>query len=226
MQDLSFLTWFGHASFSVIDHDSGNRIYWIDPFDIKTNNKAATQNADLIFITHAHMDHASYEDIKIIMKPATIVIATPDTLEKIDLPTEQKFPVEPNKEYQVKNFSFRTIPAYNIHPERLLAHPRNNNWVGYVMTVNGKKLYHAGDTDFTPEMASLKAHTIDIAMLPMGGKYTMAVEETIEAANAIGAKVTIPMHYKRLLGDAYKKAEEKLQHGVTNSKVVILEEVQ
>lgn len=226
MQDLNFLNWFGHASFSVVDEQSGNRIYWIDPFDIATNKKAVDQKADLIFITHAHMDHASYEDIKTIMKPDTVVIATPDTLEKIDLPAEQKFSIEPNKSYTVKNFKFKTIPAYNVHPQRLQAHPRNNNWVGYVMTINGKKLYHAGDTDFTPEMALLKDQKLDIALLPMGGKYTMAVDETIEAANTIAAKYTIPMHYKRVLGEGYKEAEEKLKAGVTNSQVVILEEVQ
>lgn len=226
MNELNFLKWFGHASFSVIDHESGNRIYWIDPFDIASNKKAAEQKADLIFITHAHMDHASYDDIKTIIKPDSVVIATSDTLEKIDLPAKQKFSIEPNKSYTVKNFSFQTIPAYNVHPQRLQAHPRSNNWVGYVMTINGKKLYHAGDTDFTPEMATLKDQNIDIALLPMGGKFTMNVDEMTEAANTIAVKYTIPMHYKRVLGEQYKEAEEKLKQGVTKSTVVIMEEVQ
>ena len=74
-------------------------------------------------------------------------------------------------------------------------------------------------------MQNLTSKSLDIAMLPMGGTYTMEVDEMIEAANAIKAKITIPMHYRRQLGDKYKDAEEKLRIGVMNSKVVILEEI-
>lgn len=225
MQDFDFIHWFGHASFSLLDKASGNRIYWIDPFDIYTNKKALTEKADIIFITHAHYDHCSLEDIQAIVKKDTMCIAPPDCLEKLAI-TGEKQPVEPNKSYTVKNFSFQTIPAYNINPARLQAHPRSNNWVGYIMTINGKKLYHAGDTDFTPEMKELTNQKLDIAMLPMGGKFTMDVNDAVEAANTIAAKYTIPMHYKRLLGDGYKEAEEKLKAGITNSQVVILEELQ
>lgn len=226
MEELSFIKWLGHASFSFVDQQSGNRIYYIDPFDLNppAGGTQNLQKADLIFVTHAHYDHCSFEDMKKIVKDDTVFIAPPDSLEKVDLPNE-KHPVEPNKSYGVKGFSFKTIPAYNTHPDRLQAHPRSNNWVGYIMFVDGKKLYHAGDTDFTKEMKALKDENLDIAMMPMGGKYTMDVNDMIQAANVIAAKVTIPMHYKRLLGDAYKEAEEKLKQSVTNSEVVILEEL-
>lgn len=210
--------WFGHASFLFTDQN-GNKIYYIDPFELEDVDLDA---ADLIFITHAHPDHFSFDDIEEILKDDTVIIAPPDCLNMIDV-QNQKQPVEPNKEYEVKGFKFSTVPAYNVDKNY---HPKENNWVGYVFELNGKKIYHAGDTDFTEEMRSLSSMNIDVAMLPIGGTYTMDVDEAIKAANAIGAKTTIPMHYKRLLGDSYKEAEERFKAGVTNSKVVILEELE
>lgn len=215
------IKWFGHASFQFTD-ENGNKIYYVDPFDLKGSNY---EQADLIFITHAHYDHCSFEDVKKILKNDSVLIAPPDCLALIDVPNKKQ-PVEPNKSYEIKGFEFSTIPAYNDRPGQEVAHPRENNWVGYIFELSGKKIYHAGDTDFTEEMKKLKDLNLDIAMLPMGGKFTMDVEQMIEAANTIKAKITIPMHYRRLLGETYKEAEEKLKAGVKNSTVVILEELQ
>lgn len=218
--NIENIKWFGHASFQFTDRN-GNKIYYVDPFDLKGSKY---EPADLIFITHAHPDHCSFEDVKKILKDDSILIAPPDCLNLIDVPNKKQS-VEPNKEYEVKGFKFSTIPAYNDRPGQQISHPKENNWVGYIFELNGKKIYHAGDTDFTEEMKNLKDLNLDIAMLPMGGKFTMDVDQMIEAANVISAKITVPMHYRRLLGDSYKAAEEKLKKGVTNSKVVILEEV-
>jgi L-ascorbate metabolism protein UlaG (beta-lactamase superfamily) len=95
--------------------------------------------------------------------------------------------------------------------------------VGYILSINNQTIYHAGDTDHIPEMKSLAERNLDIAMLPIGGTYTMGVDEAVEAANTIKARVTIPMHYRRLLGDKYKEAEEKFRKEV-KGKVEILEE--
>lgn len=214
------VTWFGHASFSFIDKSSGQRIYYIDPFQLPKSN---LPKADIIFVTHAHYDHLSEGDISSILKDDTVVVATPDSLETLKI-KQKKFPVMPNKEYEVKGFKFSTVPAYNIRPERLSAHPRSNNWVGYIFDINGQRFYHAGDTDFIPEMQTFASLGIDVVMLPMGGKYTMDVNEAILAVNAIKAKKVIPMHYKRLLGENYKEAEEKLKKGVVESEVVVLKE--
>lgn len=215
------VTWFGHASFSFVDKSSGQRIYYIDPFQTPTNKNL--EKADIIFVTHAHPDHLSESDISILLKEDAVVVATPDSLETLQI-KQEKFSVIPNQEYNVRGFKFKTVPAYNIKPERLSAHPKENNWVGYVFDVNGQRFYHAGDTDFIPEMHALDKLRIDVAMLPMGGKYTMDVDDVILAINVIKPKKIIPIHYKRLLGDSYKAAEEKLKKGVTNSEVVILEE--
>lgn len=222
MENLDFIRWFGHASFMLTDTISRKTVAYVDPFDLEQEN---FEKADIIFITHAHYDHCSPNDVTKILKNDSMVIATADVLEKIHVPKIHHFPVVPHNSYIVKELSFSTIPAYNIQQERLSFHPRENNWIGYVLSINNKKLYHAGDTDFIPEMVDLKAQNIDIAFLPMGATYTMDAHEAAEAANAIAAKITIPMHYKRLLGEKSKEAEEILKKEVTNSKVVILEEV-
>jgi len=211
------IKWFGHASFSFVDKN-GNKIYYVDPFDLKSGD---LEPADLIFITHAHSDHCEPKDIQKIIKDDTILIAPADCLSMIDV-KNTKIEVLPNKEYEAKGFKFWTFPAYNIDKS---FHPKEKNWVGYFFNINGIKIYHAGDTDFIPEMKDLAKWQIDVAMLPIGGTYTMDVDEAIKAANSIAAKTTIPMHYRNILGESYKEAEEKFKTGVTNSEVVILEEV-
>lgn len=215
------IKWFGHASFSFMDKN-GSRIYYVDPFDLKIE---PLEKADLIFITHAHPDHFSKEDIDKIIKNETIIVAPYDILGKINIENERKIKVEPEKSYDISGFKFSTIPAYNNHPDKLQFHPKANNWVGYIFEINNLKIYHAGDTDFTEEMNDLKNLNLDIAMLPMGGHYTMDYKEAAQAANVISAKTTIPMHYRRNIGEGYEKIEEEFKKLVTNSKVIILEEV-
>lgn len=221
MKNLDDVNWLGHAGFYFLDK-SGNKIYFVDPFNLPALD---LPKGDIVFITHAHYDHFSNNDIAKIVKQTTILVATADVLAKSAISSDKKFEVLPNKNYEVNGFSFLTIPAYNNKSERLNFHPKTNNWVGYIFNLNGKKVYHAGDTDFTEEMKDLKNLNLDVAMLPMGGTYTMNVDEMIEASNAIGAKYTVPMHYKDLLGKNYLQAEEKLKKGVINSKVLILKEV-
>ena len=214
------INWIGHASFFFVDKN-GNKIYFIDPFQLKSNLKPAA----IIFITHAHPDHFSPKDIEKILKENTTIVAPKDILEKIEIEETRKVAVLPNQKYEVPGFSFETIPAYNNSPEKLKFHPKEKNWIGYIFNLNGQKVYHAGDTDFIDEMKKLKDLNLDIAMLPIGGTYTMEVEEAARATNAISARITIPMHYKNILGGDYKKAEDKFKVLVTNSKVEILEEL-
>lgn len=214
------INWLGHASFFFTDA-LDNKVYFVDPFQL---GKRKLEKADLIFITHAHPDHFSQEDIEKIITDKTTIIAPIDILEKINIPKDRKMTVLPNNNYEAKGFKFSTTPAYNNHPDRLNFHPKVNNWVGYIFELNGKKIYHGGDTDFIEEMKSLKNMNLDIAMLPMDGIYCMGAEEMANAANAISAKMTIPMHYKRQNPSNYNELEEKLKELVTNSKVVVLEE--
>jgi L-ascorbate metabolism protein UlaG (beta-lactamase superfamily) len=221
MENLNNIAWFGHASFSFVNNN-GLLVYYVDPFDLKP---AELKKADLVFITHAHPDHFSPNDLAKILKENTVIIAPPDILAQIDRSDELKFTVEPNNNYKIKGFEFQTVPAYNNHPDKLQFHPKASNWVGYIFELNGQKIYHAGDTDLIDEMKLLKDLHLDVAMLPIGGHFTMDVKEAAKAANLIAAKITVPMHYRRINANNYQEIEEKFKQWVTNSKVEILEEL-
>ncbi len=213
------INWLGNAGF-FFDDLNGKRVYFIDPIELGDRNVG---KADILFLTHAHPDHFSLKDIEKLLKGDTVIVATQDLIDRIPNNNE-KIIVSPNNSYTVNGFSFQTVPAYNINPARLEFHPKANNWVGYIFDLNGMKIYHAGDTDFIPEMNTFKDLNLDIAMLPIGGHYTMDWEEAADAANTIAAKKTIPMHYKMQLGERAKEAENNFKDKVTNSDVVIMEE--
>ncbi len=214
---LENIKWIGHASF-ILEDKEGNNLCFLDPFEIGSVH----DKADVIFITHAHFDHCSQDDVKRILTPDTIIISAPNCVDKFPIQTKQLRIAEPNITLEVRGLVVRTIPAYNIKPGRLKYHPKENEWLGYIININGKKIYHAGDTDFVDEIRELGR--IDVAMLPIGGTYTMDVDEAIEAANVIKAKVTVPMHYRRLLGANAKEAERKFKDGV-EGEVVVMEEI-
>lgn len=211
------ISWFGHASFSI-ENKTGEKLYFVDPFDLK---RLPLEKADAVFITHAHHDHWSPTDIRKLIKPDTVVVAV-NGCENLNLPSNAFMIVGPNRLMTVAGIRIKTVPAYNVKPDRLSFHPKQNNWVGYIFEVGESRIYHAGDTDFIPEMKVLGE--LDVAMLPIGGTYTMDVNEAVQAANTIKAEVTIPMHYRRLLGDKYKAAEEEFKSGV-KGKVVVMREL-
>ncbi|MBI4438849.1 MBL fold metallo-hydrolase [Candidatus Woesearchaeota archaeon] len=213
----SELTWFGHATVMLEDDSTGQRVYYVDPFDFRGR---PAKKADIVLITHAHFDHCSRQDLAKIATPETKIFAPKGCSQELGMNTET---VEPNKSYSHNGFMFRTVPAYNIHPSRLSFHPKTNNWVGYIIHANRKTIYHAGDTDHIQEMNNLGK--LDAAMLPIGGTYTMDIQEAISAANAIRAEVSIPIHYRRLLGDSSQEAEKRFIAGV-KGKAVILDELQ
>ncbi|MBI2547239.1 MAG: MBL fold metallo-hydrolase [Candidatus Aenigmarchaeota archaeon] len=218
MSDASeVLSWFGHASVSV-ENKEGKKFYFIDPFDIK---RPPDKKSDAIFITHSHYDHWSPNDIRKLLRPDTVVVAT-NGCQNLNLPSNAFMILGPDRIVTVAGIRAKTVPAYNVKPDRLNYHPKENKWVGYILEIGEYRIYHAGDTDFIPEMKNLT--DIDVALLPIGGTYTMDVKEAIQAANAINAKVTIPIHYRRLLGDKAKAAEDEFKAGV-KGKVEILREL-
>ncbi len=179
---MNNIHWLGHASFKL----TGEKIIYIDPYEI-----SETEKADIILITHTHHDHLSMDDIEKIRKLDTVIFAPEDARSKL---SDFK-PVKPYQFFNVGKIKIETVPAYNLDKE---FHPEEKNWVGYVIEINGQRIYHAGDTDLIPEMSELK--DIDVALLPIGGTYTMDVTEALQAVNIIAPKIAIPMHYGKLSG--------------------------
>lgn len=178
-----------HSSIKI----NGEKVIYIDPYKIKEINK----DADLIFITHEHYDHYSIEDINKIKKSNTRFIVPKSMKNRliIDRISENDIiSVDVKNKYNVDDIEFETIPAYNINKS---FHPKNNNWVGYIININNIKYYIAGDTDITDEAINVKC---DIAFIPIGGTYTMDYKEAATLTNKIKPKYAIPIHYGLIVG--------------------------
>lgn len=170
------------------------KIIYIDPFKLEDKYN----DADVIFITHSHWDHYSLEDINKVRKENTMFVATQDVCLKLleeGINEKNIFNVEPNKDYVVEGIKFETIPAYNPSKE---FHPKENNWVGYIINLKDIRYYIAGDTDITEENLKVKC---DVALVPVGGTYTMDYTETAKLVNVIKPKVAIPTHYGEIVGN-------------------------
>jgi len=200
INDSVTLSWLGHASFKL---KAGERIIYIDPWKVKKG-----EGADLILITHSHFDHLSPDDVRHIQKKDTVIVTTKDSTS--NLKGDVRI-IKPGDKITVGDIEIETIPAYNIGKSY---HPKANGWVGFIMTISGKKIYHAGDTDATPEMKKLG---VDIALLPVGGTYTMTAEEAAEIANEFKPISAIPMHWGTIVGSkADAEKFKKLFKGETN----------
>ncbi len=178
-----------HSSIRI----SKNKIIYIDPFKIDKNYN----DADIVFITHDHFDHYSEEDIDKVINENTTIIIPEELLTKIlrkGINKNAVITVESNKEYMVQGIKFETIPAYNTNKT---FHPKENDWVGYIITLDGIRYYIAGDTDITEENRKVKC---DVAFVPVGGTYTMDFKEAAQLINEIQPKIAVPIHYGSVVG--------------------------
>ncbi|MDE1870873.1 MAG: MBL fold metallo-hydrolase [Candidatus Micrarchaeota archaeon] len=207
--------WIGHAAFYI--KAKGTTIF-IDPFKVGDGIK---EKADIMLITHPHFDHNSKADIDRVRKDSTRIIAPKNCLDGKEY---RHLEVSmPGFRTKINDVEIEAVSAYNKSEERQKFHPKSENWVGYVISIDGTRIYHAGDTDLIPEMENIR--DIDVALLPMGGTYTMAEEDAINAAKKIGPKTVIPMHYKMVLG---RERSDQLEKSVTGKlkNALILKEVQ
>lgn len=174
--------WLGHAGFRI----DGQKIIYFDPYQIKSGPKA-----DLIFISHDHFDHCSPEDVAKIQGPGTIIITEKASAHKL---TGDVRVIKPGETLDLDGVEILGVPSYNTDKD---FHPRRNGWLGFLVVMSGISIYHAGDTDFIPEMKELNA---DIALLPVSGTYVMTADQAVKAALAIGPGLAIPMHYGTIVG--------------------------
>lgn len=174
--------WLGHDGFYV----AGSKVVYFDPFQISGGPKA-----DLIFITHEHFDHCSPEDVAKITKDDTVIITEPDSAKKLSGNVKV---LKPGESTEVTGVKVQALPSYNVDKD---FHPQANNWLGFIVELDGVKIYHTGDADLIPEMQGLE---VDIALIPVSGTYVMDADQGVEAARTIKPKIAVPMHYGAIVG--------------------------
>ena len=182
---VKHIHWLGHDSFRI---EAEALVIYIDPYRLPAGE---LPKADLILVTHHHGDHCSPEDVARIQAGETIIVTVADAAIKL---AGQVIRVQPNETVQVKGLTVQAVPAYNTNKFRSpgnLFHPPHLKLVGFVLTLEGLRVYHAGDSDHIPEMAQTHA---DIALLPVSGTYVMTAEEAARAAADIRPQIAIPMH--------------------------------
>lgn len=189
---------------------------YVDPYQLSP--KYHNQNdADVVLLTHDHFDHLSIDDLKQIININTSIISAIECVEKLaELKLKEIRGLKPGEKTIVKGLTIEAVPAYNTNKK---FHPKSDGKIGFVFSINGRRIYHAGDTDMIPEMESIGP---DIALVPVSGTYVMNAEEAADAVNDLirPKKVAIPMHYNAIVGT--KEDAKKFKNLVKACKVEIL----
>ena len=187
------ISWLGHDGFKI----KNAKTVYVDPYEIKGG-----EAADILLISHNHEDHCSPEDVKKIVFAKTTIITTAESKRKLSkTKAKEILVVKPGQKMLIDDVSVEMVPAYNVNKFRSpghLFHPKENEMLGFIVTMNGVRIYHAGDTDLIPEM---ERFNVDVACLPVSGTYVMTAEEAVESTRHIKLKVAIPMHYGSIVGD-------------------------
>ncbi len=200
---LSKITWLGHDGILVRD----KKTIYFDPFQI-----AGGPSADLILISHDHFDHCSPEDVKKIQTKETIIVTEADSAQKLSGKVEV---MKPGETKTIQGITIEAVPSYNTDKD---FHPKTKGWLGFIVTLNGVRLYHPGDADFIPEMKIIQA---DIAFLPVSGTYVMTAKEAVEAAKALKPRIAIPIHYGAIVGAEDDAREfKKLLEGIVEVRIL------
>jgi L-ascorbate metabolism protein UlaG (beta-lactamase superfamily) len=201
------IIWLGHAGFKIIT--KSGKIIYLDPYKITKD----VEKADIIISSHSHGDHFDSRSIKKLFKESTVLLG-PKSMSS-DLEKFGGKGLKFNEKFEFNGIGIQLVPAYTIQKQ---THPKNNEWAGIIIDTEGKRVYHAGDTERIPEMKNLK--DVTVALLPCGGIYTMDFEESCMAAADIKPNIVVPMHNWEKDLNPYRKIMAKIN---PNIKVEILE---
>ena len=187
------MSWLGHDGFRI----ENGKVVYIDPFKIE----AGGPKADIVLVSHEHSDHCSPTDLRKVITPATVIVAHSQSKNELSKLNVKEIKImKPGDKISVGDVAIEAVPAYNVNkfrePGRVF-HPKEDGKLGYVVTIKGVRIYHAGDTDHIPEMKNIRT---DIALLPVSGTYVMTAHEAAEAAGTINLQIAIPMHYGAIVG--------------------------
>ena len=188
---LEKITVNAHSSIRI----AAEKVIYIDPFQLKNE----PHDGDIIFITHSHFDHFSPEDIEKLSNQGTVYVLPESMLDEVleaGLPADKLVALAPEQKTEVCGIEVETVPSYNMDKPM---HPKANGWLGYVITVENTRVYIGGDMDATPEAAAVQC---DVAMIPVGGTYTMNPCEAAALINEMKPGTAIPTHYGSLVGEA------------------------
>lgn len=166
-----------------------DKVVYFDPFKIDKNYN----DADIIFITHDHFDHFSIEDIKKVEKDDTVYVI-PDSMYNL-LGGENVVNLYPNEKATIEGLDVYSVPAYNANSD---FHPIEKGYLGYLVNIDNKVIYVAGDCDVNKDNLNIKC---DVAFVPIGGKYTMDYKQAAQLINTIKPKEVIPTHFGDIVGD-------------------------
>ena len=172
---------------------AGEEILYFDPLDIPEK----VSDADIVFITHDHYDHFSDEDIEKVKNDSTVFVVPRSMAEKAlnyGLPADKLMSFDPGESTEILGIPVETVPMYNVNKK---FHARSAGWLGYVVTVDGERIYVAGDIDAIDEAKNLKC---DTAIVPIGGTYTMNAREAAQLINIMKPAAVIPVHYGSIVG--------------------------
>jgi L-ascorbate metabolism protein UlaG (beta-lactamase superfamily) len=201
---LNNIFWLGHDGFMI---KADEKIVVIDPYQA-----AIVEPADILLITHVHHDHCSPKDVDKFQTDATVIITEPESAAQLSGDVRI---MKPGDAIEVDGIAIEAVAAYNTDKK---FHPKDKNWLGFIVTLGGCRIYHAGDTDLIEEMADLD---VDIALLPVSGTYVMTAEEAVAAAKRIKPQIAIPMHYDSLVGSEIDaKAFAKGLEGICEVKII------
>ncbi|MBI4165255.1 MAG: MBL fold metallo-hydrolase [Acidobacteria bacterium] len=206
------ITRIAHDTFRI----AGSKVLYTDPYKVSKQDKA-----DIVVISHEHFDHLVKEDLQKVVTSETTIVASPLCEEGLaGLKVKKVHFLRPGGKFNEGSIAIEGIAAYNTNkgpaPGKVF-HPKGEGGLGFVISMDGTRVYFAGDTDLIPEMKSIRC---DIALLPVSGTYVMTAEEAAEAAKVLNPKIAVPMHYGAIVGsDADAKKFKSL---VKNCQVEII----